>query len=409
MMGSAPVSSSAPAQVRVFQADGKVLHFEEPILAIQIMQDHPGHLVVRHSSSRKLNGTNKGSRVSFLSVPSTRQMSSKQNVVMLRVDEELDSRGTYYLLPLEAEVKKEVQRSWNNVLGDFVKNIVSLDSEQKSVPAESERRNSFSEMRASFMRRSSSAPRSKSLIPEDQPARRSCSSNPFQPVLQQVQQEEQQQHQRQQQQEQQQAQKSVPADSERRTSFSEKRASFTRRSCSAPRSKGLMPVDQPARCSYSSNPFQPVLQHAQQEEQQRHQRQQQQEQQREEQQAQQQQKLQPQLIPSGSFPARREYRYIGNQGNCFMEGVGRSRELPVRIQPTFRPKRHRRRSVQQNGLKSSQQKGWRPNLESISEELDEFSDDDSAEFKTIQSKCLRRAGSQREHLRTIAQLRPVAV
>jgi hypothetical protein len=91
-----------------------------------------------------------------------------------------------------------------------------------------------------------------------------------------------------------------------------------------------------------------------------------------------------------------------------MKGVGQSRELPM---PTFRPKRPRRmrRPVQQNGLKSSQQKGWRPNLESISEELDEFSDDDSAEFKTIQSKCLRRAGSQREHLRTIAQLRPVAV
>lgn len=277
--------------MRVLQADGKVLYFADPILAIQVMQEHPGHLVVRCGPSSMLNEMIWGGKYTSLTYDKIRQMSSsKHSFAMLRADEQLDSKSTYFLLPIKA--KKQLG-AWSHILR-------ALKASTKIAPGEIDQR-----------------------------------SDSWGPL--------------------------------------EKKLSLLRRSRSVPRSR---------------EPVQPVkdklLQHQQEQHQHQHQHQ---------------QKQQQKLTPSVSFPGRSVNLYPRNP---FMEGVGRG---PL---PTLQNKRPRR------PVQKPSQFGWKPILESISEGVDDFSDDEdySGHFHRTQSKYPRRLHSCNSHpesLRTTANLRPVAV
>ncbi|CAM6108001.1 unnamed protein product [Calypogeia fissa] len=275
------VGSMLPAgHVRVLVADGKVLHFAQPALAIQVMQEHPGHLVVKCTPSSMLSEMIREESYACLTYEKLKKMALKEKVAILRADEELDRRSTYYLLPIKAN-KKQAGFSFSCIFSAL------KNSGRVASSFEFERKSDSSSGKFSMLRRSRSLPRSEETV-----------------------------------------------------------------------------------------------QHVEQQEEQ----------------PEAQQKGQQKLSPSVSFPARRPGRH--SFSSPFMEGIGRSLELPLLRHPLHhkRPRRIRRPS----------QIGWRPILESISEVVGEFSDDEdySGDFCKSQSKCLRRFHSFQSPM---AHLRPVTV
>lgn len=148
-------SMPPPGVVRVLQADGKVLHFEHPVLAIQVMQEHPGHLVVRCGPSSMSNEMIREERYASLTYETLKQISLKDKVAILRADEELNQRSTYYLLPIKS-TKKVAGFSWNGIIKALKKSskvASSFEVERKSDSSRGERK-------LSKLGRSRSLPRS---------------------------------------------------------------------------------------------------------------------------------------------------------------------------------------------------------------------------------------------------------
>ncbi|KAG6541717.1 hypothetical protein Mapa_016880 [Marchantia paleacea] len=137
--GCTTVSTS----VRLLQADGKVLEFADPVLAIRVMQDYPGHSVVRYNSqggTRPSSSSSSSAAAAAAASSSTCSTSSSSSssgsssggshqvhndrhleeaalahgckfpiasqpqpirkVAILRADEELQPGNTYYLMPV---------------------------------------------------------------------------------------------------------------------------------------------------------------------------------------------------------------------------------------------------------------------------------------------------------------------